>query len=548
MIKAEEAIALADTQGRISSEKELPILSQRGEKQLLYLDALVEGAIYKYYTKGTTFSYKLPIYAVELPVIDHLKRVYEKGGWIVTIFPISMVLPSGLEEAQEVRELLLTFSPSQISTPAVLVEEWPPKELPNVVSSSQLTTAGGRLLIRMPTRDRPTQALAVLQKYREMAGVPVQIEVVVDEDDSKMLSAEVMQRLAALQCTLTVGNHKSKIEACNGGRVNDWDVIVLASDDQIPVVNNYGAKILTAMQERWPYFDGALHFNDGKQGKELCTLPVLGRRLYNQFGYVYAPEYKSLFCDREQTDVLQAMGRLSYIDEVLIEHRHPVWGRVENDPLYERNNTFLAGDRLIYEQRKLFATPQLLLSILICSVPERRAQLDWLVNYLYAQIIPTYSLKVEIVIDDRGLPTTVGEKRQTLLGRARGRYVAFIDDDDGVAFNYVERILMACAEDKDCCSLTGIMTENGKHPRRFDHSLTNSGWFTREDGSFARTPNHISAIRRDLALKAGFLPKNIGEDHAFSNALLPMLKTEASTGDAPLYFYWSSTTQSVQAT
>jgi hypothetical protein len=311
------------------------------------------------------------------------------------------------------------------------------------------------------------------------------------------------------------------------------------------------------MEHHWPHFDGAIFFNDGYQKSNLCTLPIMGRRLYDQFGFVYEPAYESLFCDREQTDLLRDMGRLVYIDEKIIEHRHHVWGRAPKDELYERNDAREAKDKATWERRRRsrraysqFAhdAPAMWVSILICSLPERWQMLRGLVDELYRQIESAIALRqVEVVIDDRE-GVTVGEKRDSLLKRARGHYIAFVDDDDAVAHDYVVRVISAVSGDLsvDCASLVGVVTTDGANPKEFRHSIEYDGWFYK-DGAHRRCPNHLNAVRRDLALQAGFVNQNVGEDVEYSSRLRPLLKKEATTGDKPLYFYFYNRANSVQS-
>ncbi|HKW48705.1 MAG TPA: glycosyltransferase family A protein, partial [Gemmatimonadaceae bacterium] len=387
-----------------------------------------------------------------------MTRRFEESGWAVNLIPIG--------DADAVKELLFVVAPIT-SVVSQVVERWPPERMPPLRRVSEEVSTGPRLLIRLPTRDRPNQALAVVEKYRAMAGCAITIEVIVDFNDLTMLRAEILQRLDALECIVTVGNHQNKIEACNGGEVRDWDILMLASDDMVPVVDGYAVRVIEAMHEHWPHLDGAIFFNDGKQRKELCTLPILGRRLYDQFGFVYAPQYESLFCDREQTELLTAMGRLTYVNEVLIEHRHHVWGRAEIDALYRRNDAREATDRRTYEMRAdhrrrdaqwAFGSPPMWLSIGICTLPERQKQLERLLYRLYTQIKWSAPRGVEILVDDRK-DVTIGEKRQALLERALGHFIAFIDDDDSVAYNYIFRIIHALKTepDADCVALNGII-------------------------------------------------------------------------------------------
>ena len=130
----------------------------------------------------------------------------------------------------------LTFPPPVAALPALSQITAIAPISPVVLADSAATP---RVLVRMPTRDRPAQALHALAAYRSMAGLPVAIEVVVDCDDRKMLSSEVLQRLCALDAVVTVGQHRSKVEAVNGGRVENWDILILASDDMIPIADGY---------------------------------------------------------------------------------------------------------------------------------------------------------------------------------------------------------------------------------------------------------------------------------------------------------------------
>ena len=97
------------------------------------------------------------------------------------------------------------------------------------------------------------------------------------------------------------------------------------------------------------------------------------------------------------------------------------------------------------------------------------------------------------------------------------------------------KILEGIKEEPDCCSLTGIVTTNGKNPKKFIHSLKYDKWFESK-GIYYRNPNHLNAIKRDLALKVGFTRKSHGEDRDFSMAILPHLKTEHYI-DGPIYYY-----------
>ncbi len=527
MISVTEAVALVTF---TSSE----------ERAIAKLEAAIDASLHE---KFNGAPFKLEFQEVIDPKIAHaIQRKYEEGGgWRVGVTHAPLMCAFSFLPTYAA---VSTAKPTEAKLPLVATAK--PK-LMQIAS-------GKRLLVRFPTRGRPTQALAVLEKYRTMAGVPVTIEVILDDDDTSMLAADVLQRLIALDCVVTVQSARGKIAACNGGRAKDWDVLVLASDDMVPVVDSYAARVLAAMEKHFPYLDGAIYFSDGHHGANLCTLPIMGRRLVEQFGYVYYPEYQSLFSDTEQTVVLKALGRLTYVDETIIEHRHYVWGTAPKDALYHTNETYWDVDKAAFERRFKtqqplaqipFDSPPLWLTICIATLPIRRARLEHLLDHLWQQILDftnpvgdEHARMIEVVVDDREGPT-VGEKRQALLERARGHFVAFVDDDDWVAPDYVRRVVEAIGfnPQADCASLVGVMTTAGAVPEHFAHSIKNAEWRT-DDGIHLRTPNHLNAVRTSLALKVGFKAVSKAEDFDYSKRLQPLLKQEASTGDAPLYYYF----------
>lgn len=174
------------------------------------------------------------------------------------------------------------------------------------------------------------------------------------------------------------------------------------------------------------------------------------------------------------------------------------------------------------------------LSILICTMPERVDKLSLLKLSLEPQITAENYKSIEI-ITDWFMDYNIGVKRNKLLARARGEYVVFIDDDDEISPNYISLILDAIQTKPDCVAINGKITTDGKNEKKWFISRSYRRWFTR-NGQYFRTPNHISPVRRELALKAGFPEISHGEDYAYSMRLLPLLKTETTIHE-PIYHY-----------
>jgi hypothetical protein len=114
------------------------------------------------------------------------------------------------------------------------------------------------------------------------------------------------------------------------------DVLMLASDDMNPQQMSYDEVVFKCFEQAFPDFSGAIKFWDGLRPKEdpLMTLTVMGFPLYKQFGYIYNPEYKSLYCDNEQTAVCHRLGKLAIAPYCIIRHE---WTNEPFDTLHARN-------------------------------------------------------------------------------------------------------------------------------------------------------------------------------------------------------------------
>jgi len=172
------------------------------------------------------------------------------------------------------------------------------------------------------------------------------------------------------------------------------------------------------------------------------------------------------------------------------------------------------------------------LSILICSLNNRKTFLDRLLERLCSQVNAN-EVEVLLSIDDG--EATIGTKRNSLVHMATGDYVSMVDDDDLVSENYVNLILDAIKTTPDCVGMQGIITTDGKSPRKFVHSLKYRSWYEK-DGIYYRNPNHLNPIKREKVLSTPFLEINRGEDSDFSMRILPLLESEVFV-EEPIYFY-----------
>ena len=174
------------------------------------------------------------------------------------------------------------------------------------------------------------------------------------------------------------------------------------------------------------------------------------------------------------------------------------------------------------------------LSLLICTLGVRKHFLDRLMASLEEQIV-SYKNNVEILIEKDNGRRTIGYKRNVLMHKACGDYVAFIDDDDLVANSYIKLIMKGLEFNEDVCGIEGVMKTNNKNPKRFTHSIRYSRWFEKK-GVYYRPPNHLNPVKREIALKCDFPNVNNYEDREYSKKLRRYLKTEHYISK-PIYYY-----------
>lgn len=167
------------------------------------------------------------------------------------------------------------------------------------------------------------------------------------------------------------------------------------------------------------------------------------------------------------------------------------------------------------------------LSILICSLESRHEALEALLKELLYQRNDNEQIEILTEIDNKEI--TTGAKRNLLLNRAQGKYIIFIDDDDWVEPCYIKELLTACASDADCFAMNGWITTDGGN--RIDWRLSKhyENRTITENGHklvYLRKTNHITGVKRELALQAGFPDISNAEDKWYSDRVAPLCNSE----------------------
>jgi hypothetical protein len=149
---------------------------------------------------------------------------------------------------------------------------------------------------------------------------------------------------------ITINDNTCCVDAVNeGGKVANGDIIILVSDDfhcfygwNIALKRYY----IENTPQLYQVWDGIT--------KDIITIPIMTKEAYKMLGYIYYPEYKSMFADNDLR--LEAERLEILVDATLLHFPHLHWsnGLAQKDEQYEwqeKSENWKIGSAL-FEKRK----------------------------------------------------------------------------------------------------------------------------------------------------------------------------------------------------
>lgn len=160
------------------------------------------------------------------------------------------------------------------------------------------------------------------------------------------------------------------------------------------------------------------------------------------------------------------------------------------------------------------------LTILIPTLNSRSDQLKRLTNDLNYQI---QGKPVQVLWFGDNKSMTTGEKRNILLGMAKGDFISFIDDDDRISPKYITTLLQAIDSNpnKTVICFRGEQTTDGKQDLPFRYDINIGRNHKKEiDGKRWKVmlPDHLCCWNKSH-INIKFPHKNLGEDHSWAQEM-----------------------------
>lgn len=401
--------------------------------------------------------------------------------------------------------------------------------------------------VLIPTRKRPESLKQTIESARATATSRVEFVCYVDNDD-----------LETYECTKGFD-----VKIVWGPRItlsDTWNACARHADGDIFLQGNDDIRFRTPgwdqmVEEAFAASDSKVLMVHGSDGsgvtKNFGPHPFVHRVWYETLGYFTPPHFSSDWGDTWINDLANALNCRRELP-FTIEHLHVLFGKAGFDQttidrlVRDRDDrisrlyaaTLPLRNRDVEKLRRKMsgwtAVIQLYWQILILSQPSRAFLLGRVLKSLHDQIGNHVGVEVCLRIFDRNM--SLGDNRQAMINAAKAEYVNFVDDDDMVSKDYVNRITLHLGGVDQVgfqvqCYIDGIAQKPTYHSLRY-------GKWSEDDGGYYRDISHLNPMRlalvKQVSMEGGF-----GEDSRWADRMraLGIVKTENYV-DSILYHYY----------
>lgn len=219
------------------------------------------------------------------------------------------------------------------------------------------------LIVIVPTRSRPQNVGPVVDAWLETGAFRdgAELHFVIDADDPEYTAYTAvlneirdMASLSDRALTWAVRDTwQPLVPKLNAAAIELllWSPYALgfAGDDHRPRTKGWARRYVDTLRQGGA---GIVHGNDGYQGGNLPTEWAMRAAIVRGLGRMIPAPVEHLYCDNSIRDLGNITGSLRYLDDVVIEHMHPVAGKAPTDEQYERVNgrSQYQADRRAYRE------------------------------------------------------------------------------------------------------------------------------------------------------------------------------------------------------
>lgn len=175
------------------------------------------------------------------------------------------------------------------------------------------------------TSRRPVYIKDICEIWLSKAVDPSAVEIVITTDKDDPASTNEAARIARDRPGVASYTQEDLPGTC----VKGWNlaashttgkILIAISDDFIPPLEWDQRLLKDIGVPGWPDGEYVVHVDDGFI-KTLCTIPIITRKRYERFGYLFYPGYQSMFCTPAGTQICMADQTLKPIETISVGDR-----------------------------------------------------------------------------------------------------------------------------------------------------------------------------------------------------------------------------------
>lgn len=201
------------------------------------------------------------------------------------------------------------------------------------------------LIVMCPSRGRPQKAREAFESFIATKRLPSTTMIfLVDEDDPYL-----PEYTASLPVKLNTGEGGGMGPVINGNVetfVHTADILGFIGDDHRFRTPDWDVAVTSALSK------GGIAYGNDLSRPDLPTQVFISSRIVAALGWFCLPGALHLYLDDTWATLGNRADCLHYLEDVVIEHVHPVYGKAESDEGYQRVNhpSVYSHDGQIYAQ------------------------------------------------------------------------------------------------------------------------------------------------------------------------------------------------------
>lgn len=218
-------------------------------------------------------------------------------------------------------------------------------------------------------RSRMIADVVKLWKVRATSGVPIEVILTADGDDAE--SIKVGKELEAAGHVRFFTQENQPYNCVKGWNLAAskaaGKLIICIADDFVPPkgwdkglleIQVPGETVQDGIPT-WMNKSRMVHVNDGYID-HIATLAIVTKVRFDEFGYIFYPEYESMFCDTDMTERAKLDGARILAKNLFFEHLHPTNNKRARDEVDNRHDSRerWARGETIFELRKQAGYPK----------------------------------------------------------------------------------------------------------------------------------------------------------------------------------------------